>query len=70
MNEIRQNGKIVISADDRSIEMIFNNLIGKNMQGKQYTSYLKFAFGSGFRPGPIELYKNGRVLQKEIIPNV
>lgn len=35
MEEIRQNGKIILHSDDGiSIKMIFKNLTGKNFQGQ------------------------------------
>ena len=37
MEEIRQNGKIILHSDDGiSIKMIFKNLTGKNFQGQKY----------------------------------
>ena len=39
--EIRQNGKTVLySEDGHSIPMIFNNLVGKNLKGREYSDYL------------------------------
>ena len=45
--EIRQNGKVVLSSDDGfSIPMFFNNLCGKNFSGEKYRIYLQsVAFG-------------------------
>ena len=35
--EIRQNGKTVLYSEDGcSIPMIFNNLVGKNLKGREY----------------------------------
>ena len=41
--EIRQNGKTVLySEDGHSISMIFNNLVGKNLKGREYSDYIAF----------------------------
>ena len=41
--EIRQNGKTVLySGDGHSIPMIFNNLVGKNIKGRENLDYLAF----------------------------
>ena len=41
--EIRQNGKTVLySGDGHSIPMIFNNLVGKNLKGREYSDYIAF----------------------------
>ena len=41
-DEIRQNGQVILSSDDGiSIPMIYNNLVGVNMQGEDYRNYLK-----------------------------
>ena len=41
--EIRQNGKTVLySEDGHSIPMIFNNLVGKNLKGREYSDYIAF----------------------------
>ena len=57
MEEIRQNGKIILHSDDGiSIKMIFKNLTGKNFQGQKYAEYIRhIAIGEmGFSPGIIE----------------
>ncbi|WP_435373231.1 DUF7688 family protein, partial [Bacteroides acidifaciens] len=42
MEEIRQNGKIILHSDDGiSIKMIFKNLTGKNFQGQKYAEYIR-----------------------------
>ena len=39
--EIRQNGKTVLYSEDGcSIPMIFNNLVGKNLKGREYSDYI------------------------------
>ena len=45
--EIRQNGKTILSSEDGfSIRMFFNNLSGKNFSGKEYRDYVRnIAFG-------------------------
>ena len=71
LDEIRQNGKTVLSGEDGfSIPMFFNNLCGnnlcgKNFSGKKYRDYIKYiAFGEmGFKPGEIMLYRNGTLVR-------
>ena len=56
LDEIRQNGKTVLSGEDGfSTPMFFNNLCGKNFSGEKYRDYIKYiAFGEmGFKPGGI-----------------
>ena len=39
-DEIRQDGKVVLSSEDGfSIPMFFNNLCGKNFSGEKYRDY-------------------------------
>ena len=41
-DEIRQDGKVVLSSEDGfSIPMFFNNLCGKNFSGEKYRDYIK-----------------------------
>ena len=41
--EIRQNGKTVLYSEDGcSIPMIFNNLVGKNLKGREYSDCLLY----------------------------
>ncbi len=64
--EIRQNGKVVLSSEDGvSIPMLFNNLCGKNFSGGKYQNYIRYvALGDmGFKSGIIEYFRDG-VLQK------
>ena len=73
MEEIRQNGKIILHSDDgTSIRMIFKNLTGRNFQGQEYADYIRhIAIGDmGFSPGIIEHCRNGEVIGKGEIPNV
>ena len=73
MEEIRQNGKIILHSDDGiSIKMIFKNLTGKNFQGQKYAVYIRhIAIGEmGFSPGIIEHCRDGEVIGKGKIPNV
>ena len=61
MEEIRQNGKIILYSDDgTSIRMIFKNLTGRNFQGQEYAEYIRhIAIGEmGFLPGIIEHCSN------------
>lgn len=59
LDEIRQNGKTVLSGEDGfSIPMFFNNLCGKNFSGEKYRDYIKYiAFGE------IMLYHNGTLVR-------
>ena len=66
LDEIRQNGKTVLSGEDGfSIPMFFNHLCGKNFSGEKYRDYIKYiAFGEmGFKPGGIMLYRNGTLVR-------
>ena len=63
MEEIRQNGKTILSAPEH-LKMIFNNLIGKNLSGKEYKDYINFvAIPGGFTPGVIEFYRDGVLVE-------
>lgn len=69
--EIRQNGKTILSSDDGcSIPVIFNNLIGRNMRPDEYKIYLRcVAFKDmGCIPGAIDYYQNGHLLKSGVIP--
>ena len=73
MEEIRQNGKIILHSDDgTSIRMIFKNLTGRNFQGQEYAEYIRhIAIGEmGLSPGIIEHCRDGEVIGKGKIPNV
>lgn len=71
-DEIRQDGKAVLKSEDGvSIPMFFNNLCGKNFSGKEYQDYIRnVAPEMGFRPGRIELYRDGRLLKCGDIPKL
>ena len=72
MDEIRQDGKVVLSSEDGfSIPMFFNNLCGKNFSGEKYRDYIKYiALGEmGFKPGRIEFYRDGVLQRTGEIPN-
>ena len=70
--EIRQNGKTVLySGDGHSIPMIFNNLVGKNLKGREYSDYIVFVAipDMGFTYGKIEYYSDGNLIATgEITP--
>ena len=71
IEEIRQDGKVVLSSDtEHAMPMIFNNLCGKNFSGEEYRDYIRYiALGEmGFKPGRIELYRNGKLLKHGDIP--
>lgn len=69
--EIRQGGQTVLSSEDGfSMPMFFNNLCGKNFSGEKYRDYIRYiAIGEmGFKPGEIELYRNGVLVASGTIP--
>ena len=70
--EIRQNGKTVLySEDGHSIPMIFNNLVGKNLKGREYADYIAFLAISymEFTYGKIAYYSDGNLIAAgEITP--
>lgn len=71
--EIRQDGQTVLSSEDGfSIPMFFNNLCGKNFSGEKYRDYIRYiAIGEmGFKPGEIELYRNGMLVASGTIPKL
>ena len=64
-DEIRQNGQVILSSDDDiSIPIIYNNLVGVNMQGVEYRDYLKHVamegsvMGRFINPVLFLMYKN------------
>ena len=70
-DEIRQNGQVILSSDDGiSIPMIYNNLIGVNMQGVEYRDYLKHVAmeDMGFEPGRIEYFRDDRFSNPVLSP--
>ena len=71
--EIRQDGQTVLSSKDGfSMPMFFNNLCGKNFSGEKYRDYIRYiALGEmGFKPGEIELYRNGVLVASGMIPKL
>lgn len=70
--EIRQNGRTVLHSEDgHSIPMIFNNLVGKNLKGREYSDYIAFVAipDMGFTYGKIEYYSDGNLIATgEITP--
>lgn len=72
-DEIRQNGQVILSSDDGiSIPMIYNNLVGVNMQGTEYRDYLKHVAMEemGFEPGRIEYFRDEVFYKSCTIPDV
>lgn len=60
-----QNGKKLIWSDGYSARIIFNNLTGNNLKGKDYENYINcVAIPGGFVRGEIELYKDGVLLER------
>lgn len=70
--EIRQDGNTILSStSEHAIPMIFNNLCGKNFSGKEYRDYIRnIAPEMGFKPGQIELYRDGELIRTGIIPQI
>ena len=70
--EIRQNGRTVLHSEDGcSIPMIFTNLVGKNLKGREYSDYIAFVAipDMGFTYGKIEYYSDGNLIATgEITP--
>lgn len=66
--EIRQEGKMMLAADDEfTIPIIWNNLTRKNKMTKaEYRAYIQYVVMNtgGFHCGPIELWKEGRLIRK------
>ena len=72
-DEIRQNGQVILSSDDGiSIPMIYNNLVGVNMQDTEYRDYLKHVAMEDmrFEPGRIEYFRDGAFHKSCTIPDV
>ena len=62
--EIRQDGKTILSGDELSLKMVFNNMTGKNLSGQDYEKYKNFVEGEGFDLNkPFALYNNGSLVK-------
>lgn len=73
METIRQNGRIILHSEDGiSIRMIFNNLTGRNLKGKEYADYIRHIVinDMGFTSGSIERCKDGEIIDTGTIPEV
>lgn len=73
MEEIRQFNKVIQSAEDGDhLQMIFNNLTGRNFRLRfDYRQYLKFVFSAeGYVPGPIEFWRDGSLVEKGVIASL
>ncbi|MGH6669519.1 DUF7688 family protein [Bacteroides hominis] len=72
MEELRQNGKIILHSDDGiSIKMIFKKPHGEFSRSeicRVYPAHLNW--GDGLSPGIIEHCRDGEVIGKGKIPNV
>ncbi len=67
---IKQNGNCILCGNKGSLQVIFNNLIGKNFQGDTYQNYLKnVAFKGGFQYGDIQFYSNEKLIEVGTIKN-
>lgn len=63
--EIRQNDITILHSEDScSIPVIFNNLTGKNLKGKEYADYIRYIAipDMGFTYGKIEYYSDGKLV--------
>lgn len=72
-DEIRQKGRVILSSDDGvSIPMIYNNLIGVNMQGDEYRDYMKHVAMDDmeFEPGRIDFFRDGALYKSCVIPDI
>ena len=72
-DEIRQDGKTVLSGEDGvSIPIFFNNLCGMNFSGNEYRDYIRnIALGEmGFKPGVIGFYRDGVLQRTGEIPDI
>ena len=63
--EIRQNGKTSFTAGTViASPMIFNNLVGKNLKGREYSDYIALVAipDMGFTYGKIAYYSDGNLI--------
>lgn len=67
MKRIVNNGKELLTGDDRSIMMIWANLSGKNIYGVNYYMYLESLASQGLRSGTIELYEDDKLIESDEI---
>lgn len=66
LDEIRQNGKTVLSGEDGfSTPMFFNNLCGKKLFRREVPGLYQIHSlrRMGFKPGGIMLYRNGTLVR-------
>ena len=66
INEIRQNGKSILTGDSTSIHVIFNNMTGKNFEKdpEGYRNYKALIKSQGVDlNSPIVLYENGKFVK-------
>ena len=62
--EIRQDDKTILSGDELSLKMVFNNMTGKNLSGQEYEKYKSFIEGEGFDLNKtFALYNNGSLIK-------
>lgn len=69
--EIRQNGETLLWAEGvewTSIPMIFRNITGRNSTSQEYRDYIEhLILRQGFEPGPVELWCDGRFVERSEI---
>lgn len=71
--EIRQDGKVLISsADGISTRIIFNNIVGTGLGRDIHERYIRHIAMDelGFVPGEIEYWRDGEMVRTHFIPNV
>ncbi len=68
--EIKQNGKVLLSSGDGvSVPMIFNNLSGRNFSESRYRDYLAAVRQEfGVSAGMIEFYRDDVLVETATIP--
>ena len=66
--EIKQFGETMLWAEGEeytSIPMIFRNITGQAFDGQEYQAYIEnWILHQGFELGPVELWEDGRFLER------
>lgn len=68
---IKQNGIVLFSSPENyTCTIIFRNLTGLNFKGEEYKKYLLTMFRElpELKHGEIELWENGKLKSKGIVP--
>ena len=66
MMTIMQNGISIMTSPDSSLQVIFNNLSGRNFGGKEYKNYINMMMREfpTLEKGKIQLCENGKVVNR------